>query len=158
MKFIEPKSQSLNYDTNAESDKSAIHCEDPTLTQQQFVEESDINYIAERYGLTGEMPQVLDLPHYGDFSEIFDFQTAQNQVIEAKRQFMTLPAKIRARFRNSPQELLEFLADTDNKDEAIALGLVNKPQAPLQSTSDTPPTPAPAAPPGAAPAASGGPA
>lgn len=151
MKFIEPRSQSLIHDTNALGDETGLECRDPSLTQQQFAEESDINYIADRFGLTGELPTVLDLPRYGDFEGIFDFQTAQNQVLEAQRQFMTLPAKMRARFRNSPQELLEFLEDESNRDEAIALGLVKKPEIEPQSP-PTPPAP-PAAPGGPTPPA-----
>lgn len=124
----ELRRQSLDYDTNAASLESAITCPEPTLAQQQYAEESDINYIADRYGLTGEMPQVLNLPSYGDFTGIYDFQTAQNAVIAARNQFMTLPAKMRARFDNDPQKLLAFLDDEDNRELAIAMGLVNPPQ------------------------------
>jgi len=73
------------------------------------------------------MPQVANPPMYGDFTGIFDFQTAQNAVIHAKQQFMELPAKLRARFDNSPQKLLEFLDDPENRNEAEFLGLVQAP-------------------------------
>lgn len=126
-----------NYDTDEASNETGLSCPEPTLTQQQFVEESDINFIAERYGLTGEMPQVLDLPRYGNFEGIFDFQSAQNAVVQANQQFMTLPAKMRARFNNSPQQLLEFLGDPENRKEAEFLGLVNPPKrAPEPSMGD----------------------
>lgn len=127
-----------NYDMDEASEATGLSCPDKSLAQQEFKEESDINYIAERYGLTGEMPQVLDLPQYGDFTGIFDFQTAQNAVVEAKQQFMTLPAKMRARFNNSPQALLEFLADEDNRKEAEFLGLVKPPHDAPESPLDAP--------------------
>lgn len=130
--------QSLDYDTNKESDLSAILCKEPTLTQQQFLEESDINFIADRYGLTGEMPQVQQLPSYGDFTGIYDFQSAQNSVRRATEQFMTLPAKLRAKFDNQPQKLLAFLEDPDNRAEAEFLGLVNKPEETIPSPKDDP--------------------
>lgn len=117
-----------NYDTDAVSNETGLACPEPTLTQQQFAEESDINYIAERYGLTGELPQVLDLPTYGDFTGIFDFQSAQNAVVLAKQQFMTLPAKLRARFDNDPGKMMAFLDDPENRAEAEFLGLLNKPE------------------------------
>jgi len=126
-----------NYDTDKASNETALTCPEPTLTQQQFAEESDINYIAERYGLTGEMPQVLDLPRYGDFTGIFDFQSAQNAVIQAKQQFMTLPAKLRARFDNDPAKIMAFLDDPENRAEAEFLGLLVKPQA-ATATQDKP--------------------
>lgn len=116
-----------NYDTNKASDESGLACPEPSLTQQSFVEESDINFIAERYGLTGELPQVLQLPRYGDFTGIFDFQSAQNAVRKSLEQFMSLPAKIRSRFDNNPQKLLSFLEDPENREEAQFLGLVEKP-------------------------------
>lgn len=118
-----------NYDTDTVSNETGLLCPEPTLAQQQFAEECDINFIAERYGLTGEMPQVLDMPRYGNFEGIFDFQTAQNAVVEAKQQFMTLPAKMRARFNNDPQQLLEFLEDPENRKEAEFLGLITTPEA-----------------------------
>lgn len=127
-----------NYDMDEASEKSGLKCLDKSLAQQEFAEESDINYIAERYGLTGEMPQVLDLPRYGDFTGIFDFQTAQNAVRDALNQFMTLPAKIRSRFDNSPQKLLAFLEDPENLEEARFLGLVPKPENTPQDTPQPP--------------------
>lgn len=140
-KFVKPelpRSQN-NYDTNELSDATGLKCEDPSLTQQQFLEESDINYIADKYGLTGELPQVLELPKYGDFTGIFDYQGAQNAVIAAQQQFMTLPAKLRARFDNDPQKLLAFLEDDDNRAEAEFLGLVNKkPDKPVQDLPESP--------------------
>lgn len=139
MKKIEPPfvRNPYNYDTNEASDETGLKCEDPSLTQQQFAEESDINYIADKYGLTGELPQVLDMPKYGDFSGIFDFQSAQNAVRQAMEQFMTLPAKLRTRFDNDPQKLLAFLEDPENRDEAEFLGIVNKREdAPQPPTGD----------------------
>lgn len=117
-----------NYDPNAWSDATGLECKDESKTQQQFAEESDINFIADQYGLTGEMPQVLQLPTYGDFTGVFDFQTAQDAILRASQAFMTLPAKMRARFDNDPQKLLQFLNDPENRAEAEFLGLVNKPQ------------------------------
>lgn len=112
---------------NAATLESAQYNTEKSMTQQEFAEETDINYIAERYGLNGTIPQVLELPRYGDFTGLFDYQSAQNAVIEGKRQFMTLPAKVRARFQNDPQQLLTFLEDPENREEAIAIGLVEKP-------------------------------
>lgn len=143
-----------NYDVNEASDQAGLKCEDQSLTQQSFLEESDINFIAERYGLTGELPQVLHIPQYGDFTGVFDFQSAQNAVRLALEQFMELPAKVRARFDNNPQKLLDFMDDPENKPEAELLGLITKPkpdapQAPTATPAPgatppvTPPTPTP---------------
>lgn len=109
--------------------ESDINCsDDPGKTQQHFKDEVDINTIVERFGLTGELPQVVQVPQYADYEGIFDFQTAMNAVRHAQEGFMELPAKLRARFDNDPQKLLTFLGDEENREEAIKLGLVNKPQ------------------------------
>lgn len=141
-----------NYDMNKASDESALNCKDKTLTQQHFKDECDINIIVERFGLTGELPQVLQLPAYQDYEGIFDFQTAMNAVRAAEEGFMQLPAKLRARFQNQPQQLLEFLADDENRLEAEKLGLVNKPQ-PSPEPAPAPSAQAPATPPAVPPSA-----
>lgn len=120
-----------NYDMDAASIRTGLSCPEPTKTQQQFAEEADINTIVERFGLTGELPSNLKVPQSGDFSEVVsDYQTALNMVLEADHAFMQLPAEVRARFRNDPGELVDFVSDEKNRDEAIKLGLVVPPKAP----------------------------
>lgn len=115
-----------NYDSDELSDATGLHCKDESLTEQEHLAETDINYIADRFMRTGEMPQVLKMPTHGDFEGIFDFQTAMNTIKLAKDQFMALPAKVRSRFSNDPAELIAFIEDDSNYDEALKLGLVAK--------------------------------
>jgi len=115
-----------NYDTDAASNESGLHCEDATLTQQHFKDETDINNILRQFNITGLLPEAPLSPRYGDFTGIGDYHTALNQVIAAEDEFMSLPATLRARFENDPAQLIEFLDKPENLDEAISLGLVNK--------------------------------
>jgi phage internal scaffolding protein len=117
-----------NYDLDAASNESGLHCEDATLTQQHFKDECDINNILRQFNVTGLLPENALSPRYGDFTGISDYHTALNRVIAAEDEFMALPAQIRARFDNDPAALIEFLENSDNKNEAIELGLVNKPE------------------------------
>lgn len=112
-----------NYDMNAASDDSGLRCSDPSLTQQQFAAEVDINNIVDTFMKTGHLPDPVSMPQYVDYEGVFDFQSALNVVRAADESFMTMPAKVRARFHNSPQEFLEFFSDPANQDEAIRLGL-----------------------------------
>lgn len=132
-----------NYDMNAAGDESGLQCNDPTLTQQSFKDEVDINTLVERFGLTGEMPQLQQLPSFGDFEGIFDYQTAQNAVVAARETFQSLPAKLRTKFDNDPQKFISFFDDEENRAEAIKLGLIERPKdpQPLQKQGDTPTTP-----------------
>ncbi|WNK14469.1 MAG: internal scaffolding protein [Microvirus sp.] len=116
----------FNYDMLEASAESGLRCDDPSMAQQQFLEESDINTIVDRFGLNGQLPDVVRMPEYGDFTQVTDFQTAMNAVIAAQKDFMTLPAKVRSRFDNDPQKLLEFVADDSNRAEARALGLLKE--------------------------------
>lgn len=116
------------------SDLSMVHPEtgelDTGFTVQSFREECDINTIVDRFGLTGQLPEVVQVPRSGDFTGVVDFQTAMDSVVKAREGFMELPAKVRARFRNDVQEFMEFMSDSDNRSEAVLLGLVKEPVAP----------------------------
>lgn len=112
-----------NYDMDLASDQSGLKCLDPSLTQQQFKEEADINTIVDRFMKSGVMPTPTNMPQYMDYEGVFDFQSAMNAVRAADDNFMRMDAKIRARFNNSPQEFLEFFANPENTEEAIRLGL-----------------------------------
>lgn len=128
-----------NYDKDKASNDTGLHCKDPSLAQQQFKDESDINVLFARYLDTGLMPQVEDTLAYGDFTGVFDYQTAMNAVKTAEGMFSQLPAKIKNRFDNDPQKLLEFLGNEENYEEAQFLGLVKKPEAgvPAAATLET---------------------
>ena len=115
-----------NYDTNAASDESGLACEEPTLAQQHFKDECDINNILRQFNVTGMLPEAPLSPRYGDFTGISDYHTALNAVIAAEDEFMALPANLRARFQNDPENLINFLDNDANKEEAIKLGLVDQ--------------------------------
>jgi phage internal scaffolding protein len=120
----------------------------PTKTKQAHKEECDINVILKKFQQTGIAPQNSATPRYGDFSDVEDYQSALHAVMNANESFMALPSSIRKRFDNDPTNLLAFLSNPKNLDEAITLGLIEKPatEAPMAShpTSETS-TPAPKA-------------
>jgi len=127
-----------NYDTFAASNESGLACEEPTLAQQQFKAECDINNILKQFNVTGLLPQKAVSPRYGDFSGIMDYHSALNAVIDAEDEFMTLPADLRKRFDHDPAALVEFLADENNRDEAVKLGLVDPSPAAIAAEIPTP--------------------
>ena len=113
-----------NYDRDVASNESGLECLDPSMAQQQFREECDINTIMERFGRTGELIAPIRMPQYGDFDGVNDYHSAMNAIVEAQSAFDQLPAKVRARFGNDPAEFLDFVYNEENRDEAIRLGLV----------------------------------
>lgn len=143
-----------NYDMNAAGDESGLFCSDPTRAQQQFEEECNINTIVERFGITGQLPQNLQVPLQNEFTEIMDYQSALNKLIEADHAFSQMPAPVRERFGNDAGAFVAFCSDPANLEEARKLGiarpaLVRVPQAPIEVVViPTPPAP-PSSPPGA---------
>lgn len=129
-----------NYDMEEVSNETGLKCEDKSLAQQHMKDECDINVIVERFGITGQLPVKAIEPSYGDFSGVSDYHTALNKIKAAEAEFMALPGKLRAKFDNDPNALLNFLENEANRDEAIQLGLIDgEPVAqPIVSDVETP--------------------
>jgi phage internal scaffolding protein len=117
----------FNYDRDSASAASGLVCDDESRTIQSAKDESDINTIVRKFGLTGELPNDLKMPQSGDFTDVPDFHTAMNLVRSAQEEFLRVPAEIRARFANDPQRLMQFVEDESNRDEARKLGFLADP-------------------------------
>lgn len=125
-----------NYDVMQASNESALECLDESLAQQHARDECDINTIVRRFGLTGELPNNVRMPQYGDFTGATDYHTALNAVIAADAAFMQLPAEIRSRFNNDAGAFVDFCADERNRAEAEKLGLVSAVKATAATTAN----------------------
>lgn len=123
--------QARGYDVKAASNAAqTVVAPEPVLTRQEFKEDSDINVLLKRFGVTGKMPAPLKPPEYGDFSAVTDFETAMLALKDAEQHFERVPAELRDRFDNDPHEFLEFVQDDENYTEAAELGLVPKKKEP----------------------------
>lgn len=98
----------------------------PSMTRQEFLEESDVNHIIDSYQTDGVIPTTRPDGVYADFTDpaYTDFQRAQNTVLEAQYMFEQLPARTRERFGNDPASLILFVQDPANQAEAHKLGLL----------------------------------
>ena len=126
-----------NYDLDEASNASAVHFPEPTLCVQSQAEDTDINTIVRRFGLTGELPTGVRAPEYGDFVGTTDYTSALAIIREADEAFYAMPAEVRSRFNNQPAAFLDFLDNPLNRDEALSLGLVFQPQEPLAKVEET---------------------
>lgn len=99
---------------------------EPSMTQQQFKEECDINNIMKKYGSDPVAFQALTRKGgvFADVTSITDYQSMLHQVSDAQEAFASLPATLRVRFQNDPGQLLSFLQDPKNYDEGVKLGLL----------------------------------
>lgn len=111
----------FNHDTDLEAKRTGLECKDPSLAQQQFKEEADINTIVRRFGVTGQLPIVQLPPLLDEFGgdEIFDFQSAMNLLAKAKASFAAMSAEVRDAFQNDPHRFVSqldaMLTDQDAK-------------------------------------------
>ena len=96
-----------------------------SLTQQEFSAECDVNNIVKKYQQTGILPRSHGEPRYG-YAPAVDFREALEIVMSTEEHFMSLPSEIRQRFENDPAELLAFLDDPENLEEARQLGLAER--------------------------------
>jgi len=117
----------FNYDPDVASIEAGYSDDSPSMTQQHFAEECDINTIVKRFGLTGQLPENVSFPVSGDFTGVSDFASAMRVVRAAEEAFMELPGDVRYEFSNDPQRLMDFLGDERNRARAVQLGLVAKP-------------------------------
>lgn len=101
---------------------------DTPITQQSEAAECDINLIVERAKRGADLSHLMRSPgQYMDLVGMPDLREAMNLVTHAQTLFMALDARIRDRFANDPARMIDFLKNPDNRDEAIALGLVVAP-------------------------------
>lgn len=95
-----------NHDVNAECDRTALYCKDPSKTQQHFRDEQDINVIVSRVLKTGELPPI-QMPQYADMTTQEDYHTMLNRIAETNGLFYKLDPELRAEYKNDPGAWLE---------------------------------------------------
>lgn len=117
----------------------------PSKTVQSDFDQTDINLLVRRFGITGDITANRRVPLDVDFAEVVDFQSAMNQIRAAQENFADLPSSTRKYFSNDPGEFLRFMSDPGNVSEAVRLGLGTLVPSPT-------PAPAPAAVPSPVPA------
>lgn len=104
----------------------------PTRTRQAPKAGTQIDAILKRYATQGVSPndvgvffqQVASMP-FG-VQPGTDYQEALNGVIRVENYFMSLPSRIREKFGHKAQNMINFIADPANLEEARELGLVSK--------------------------------
>lgn len=119
-----------------------LACKDESRTQQQYLEDADINNILRAYANGNAVPGATARePIFGDFSDeaISDFHQAMRTIQGVAQLMQELPAKTRSRFQNNPAAILDFVRDPANIAEAMELGLVDPKIDTPPATTDEPP-------------------
>lgn len=141
-----------NHDTEFESARTATFTPEPSLTKQEFKEETDINVILARFMRTGEPPPMVLPEHFADLTTKTTYFDMARGIAEANKHFYLLDASKRAEFQNDPTRWADaVVAAVGNNDrEALAdLGIDVPKEKPQEAQTGNPPqggTPAPAPP------------
>lgn len=101
----------------------------PSLTQQQFKDECEIESLLKAHNLSqvmGIMNNHNQQPLYGDVSEIPDFHVSQNHLARATEYFEALPSDVRSRFNNSLSEFLTTLNNPGAREALTEMGVLKK--------------------------------
>lgn len=108
---------------------------EPTMTQQQFKDEVNINNIMKKYQRTGVITHLNNRQgKFADISNAPDYLEAQQIIVKADQAFDQLPSDIRQRFHNDPAEMLAFINNPKNHDEGVKLGIFDAKLPPLNSS------------------------
>lgn len=107
------------YDPVEEHDHCGIEFTMPSLAVQDEREETDINYIVNKYADGQKGIMTLDLGdssqyaylQFGDATLPGDYSTALELVSGVREEFYSLPAKVRAKFGHDPMNFIDHLND-----------------------------------------------
>ena len=109
------------YDPVEEHDHCGIEFTMPSLTVQDEKDETDINYIVNKYADGQKGIMTLDLGdssqyaylQFGDATLPGDYSTALELVSGVREEFYSLPAYVRAKFGHDPMNFINQLNDPE---------------------------------------------
>ena len=115
----------------------SFYCDETQMTVQEDATDCDILTIIKRYSPEDIVNSAqLAKEQFADVSNISDYQTSLNFVMNAQERFLALPAEIRNKFDNDPQNLLHAFDNMDKyRADLEELGLVPKSSEPQTSVS-----------------------
>lgn len=118
----------------------------PRVTDGSQAEACDVNTIVKQFTRTGLLPQRQGA-RYEDVSSL-DYMEMRNFLADREALFRGLPARVRARFGGDYYQLLRWLENPENREEAVKLGLVQAAKAEQTDLLKPPGAPKPAGEPG----------
>lgn len=123
------------YDPAEEHDHCGIEFTMPSLTVQDEKDETDINYIVNKYADGQQGIMTLDLGdssqyaylQFGDATLPGDYSTALELVSGVREEFYSLPARVRAKFGHDPMNFINQLNDPATLEYLQQQGLYSSP-------------------------------
>lgn len=131
----------MSYRDRNSTQRVRLFNDGPTMTKTSFKESCDINVILRRAAKGEVMTHLREGGAFRDLPPAIEFHEAMNMVLAAEQAFQELPSDVRRRFQNDPGSLLAFVEDASNREEAIELGLIDKPASPAVDAASPAPAP-----------------
>ncbi|QIR82400.1 internal scaffolding protein [Chicken microvirus mg8_109] len=112
---------------------SGVKFDKPSITQQHFKEQCDINRILDAYRVKAramgvsvvELMPKLGSEQFADVSNVDDYLTAQNRIAQVNQMFEALPAEVRRSYDDDPANFVAALADSQNYRKFADLGIMD---------------------------------
>lgn len=118
----------LDKDNNVIRYRVRTYFPNESKTNQGKKNKVSINTIMARYHKAMSVASDPRDGLYGDFSDKASYHEALSRIRDAQNDFDQLSASLRKRFDNNPANLIDFLSDEKNREEAMDLGLISRPE------------------------------
>ncbi len=105
-----------------------IKTEGKCLVKQSDEKRCNINNIVSKFLKHGVMPEGTQPKKYGDFDQHIDYETQLNKITDIQSYFEDLSSEVRNGFKNNVKNMLDFVSNPENKDKAIKMGIVERPE------------------------------
>lgn len=112
-------------------EKVTYKSDKPSQTKQEYAEQCDLRSVIQRYELTGQFYNPLDIKHmspregvFVDVSDVQDIENAQRIIQRANDAFMSIPAAFRKAFDNNPMVFAAVLNTPGALQRMIDAGLI----------------------------------
>lgn len=110
-----------NHDTDLEARRTGTYNDEPSLTKQEFKEETDINVILERFMRGGDAPPPVLPEHFMDLTQRPTYFDVAQRIAEANKTFYMLDAETRAKHLNDPNRWADEVVQATNRGDKAAL-------------------------------------
>lgn len=132
MKIIKPRKNG----TKRVYTENKLH----SKTDQSFKKECDVNNIVKQYAKTGQITHLARTQGvFADLSNVDDLLSSYDDIKQAESAFLKVPAELRKKLHNDPNNLISYLQDPKNDLEAIQYGLKDKRELPTDPSKIVPP-------------------
>lgn len=110
---------------------------EPTITQQHFAAECNINQIIARFNKTGVLGDGKPTPpSYADVSLFGDFRESQEKIQKGKAAFAAMPVEVRRLAGGDPSRLWDVLVNPENRQILENAGVLNPRKPPVPDNPD----------------------